>query len=318
MTWKKLVREYFTYNKREKRGLSVLLFLILASVLFRLVISIYPNAEYQWTKEQLEKIKRFETSISDAEAIDQNKVDQISAAELDTAQSHFELISFDPNEVSADFLVQAGLNQRSAKMLNKYVNAGGKIRSTDDLLKVYFMDTAWVDSLSDYFDFPEKETPSYEQKKEFKTDVRRDSFPEYKTKKKLIVSLDINTADSVSLINLPGLGPFYAKEIIRLREKLGGIRDYSQLSMIYKMSEENIDRIADVTFIDPATFSYININEVKLDRLGRHPYIKWKEAKTLLNYRFQHGPFLKLEDIKKCGVISDSTYLNLAPYLILE
>lgn len=318
MTWKKLVREYFTYNKREKRGLSVLLFLILASVLFRLGISIYPNSEFQWTEEQLEKIRRFETSISDVEAVEQENVDQISPAESDTAQSLFELVSFDPNEVSADFLVQAGLNERSASMLNKYVNAGGKIKSKDDLLKVYFMDTAWVDSLSNYFDFPEKETPSFEKSKEFKTDFRRDSFPENKTKNKLIVPLDINTADSTSLDNLPGLGPFYVKEIIRLREKLGGIRDYSQLSMIYKMSEENIDRIADVTFIDPTTFSYININEVTLNRLGRHPYIKWKEAKTLLNYRFQHGPFLKLEDIKKCGVISDSTYLNLAPYLILE
>ncbi len=318
MTWKKLVREYFTYNKREKRGLSVLLFLILASVLFRLGISIYPIAEYQWTEEQLEKIKRFETSISDVEAIEQEYVGQIDITEIDSTQSLFELVSFDPNEVSVAFLVQTGLNERSASMLNKYVNAGGKIKSKDDLLKVYFMDTAWVDSLSDYLVFPQKETTSYEQKNEFKTDYKRDSLSENKNKKKKIVPLDINIADSASLVNLPGLGPFYVKEIIRMREKLGGIRDYSQLSMIYKMSEENIDRIADVTFIDPTTFSYININKVKLDRLGRHPYIKWKEAKTLLNYRFQHGPFLKLEDIKKCGVISDSTYLNLAPYLILE
>lgn len=296
----------------------MLLFLILASVLFRLGISIYPDSEYQWSEEQLEKMKRFETGISEVETVEQRNVDQISASEIDSTAPVFELVSFDPNEVSVEFLVQAGLDKRSAGMLKKYVNAGGKIYSTDDLLKVYFMDTAWVDSLSDYFVFPEKETPSYEQKKEFKTDYKRDSLSENKNKKKKIVPLDINIADSSSLVNLPGLGPFYAKEIIRLREKLGGIRDYSQLSMIYKMSEENIDRIADVTFIDPANFSYININEVKLNRLGRHPYIKWKEAKTLLNYRFQHGPFLKLEDIKKCGVISDSTYLNLAPYLILE
>jgi len=109
VTWKKLVREYFTYNKREKRGLSVLLFLILASVLFRLGISIYPIAEYQWTEEQLEKIKRFETSISDVEAIEQEYVGQIDITEIDSTQSLFELVSFDPNEVSVAFLVQTGL-----------------------------------------------------------------------------------------------------------------------------------------------------------------------------------------------------------------
>ena len=136
--------------------------------------------------------------------------------------------------------------------------------------------------------------------------------------KQLQSRVDLNTADSISLERIPGLGPFYVKEIMKLRDKLGGIRDYAQLMMIYKMRDETIDRVADHTFIDSISFSYIYINQVSLDRLGRHPYITWRQAKILINYRFQHGQFENLSDIKKCEVITDSTYHNLLPYIKLQ
>lgn len=321
MNWNKIVREYFTYNRRERRGLSTLLVIICLLICLRLVIAFWPEEDYLYSDLQMSRLEKIATSIRIADSTENfpSTKDRKPSYEFSARLKEFSPQTLNPNEATVDKLVQTGLSKGSAVMLVKYVSAGGKIYDSKDLLKVYYMDTGWVEAMSGYFVFPENLAAV-----DTITNVRLSDIEEStgtsvsKERKQLQSRLDLNTADSIQLERIPGLGPFYVKEILRLREKLGGIRDYSQLLMIYKMRDETIDRVAENTFIDPNSFSYININQVSLDRLGRHPYITWRQAKTLINYRFQHGPFENLVDIKKCEVISDSTYQNLLPYLKLQ
>ena len=86
------------------------------------------------------------------------------------------------------------------------------------------MESPWLNAASEYVEIqPLKESlnPIY------RTDsFRKDSLKQ--KSKRLIPLLELNNADSVSLMQLPWVGPFYASEIIKLRNSLGGFRSYTQ------------------------------------------------------------------------------------------
>jgi competence protein ComEA len=315
VNWSKIGREYFSYNRRERRGLSVLLFMIGILICLRLAIAFWPHEEYKFSDQQIARLDKLSIAIGQIDTTKPSFSYQNQSSDRqdpNPTQAYYPQV-LDPNYANIDLLVETGLNKGSATMLIKYVAAGGKIYDTKALLRVYYMDSNWVEAMMEYFTFPEKPLRADSSNHEPVND-----FSKRVDKKQLQSRVDLNTADSMSLERIPGLGPFYVKEIMKLRDKLGGIRDYAQLMMIYKMRDETIDRVADHTFIDSISFSYIYINQVSLDRLGRHPYITWRQAKILINYRFQHGQFENLSDIKKCEVITDSTYHNLLPYLKLQ
>jgi competence ComEA-like helix-hairpin-helix protein len=62
----------------------------------------------------------------------------------------------------------------------------------------------------------------------------------------------------------------------------------------------------------------ININKATADELKTHPYIKYNIANPIIAYRKQHGPFEKIEDIKKVMVVTDEMYEKISPYLTTQ
>ena len=52
--------------------------------------------------------------------------------------------------------------------------------------------------------------------------------------------------------------------------------------------------------------------------LRQHPYIRWKLANVIVQYRQQHGPFASIQELANVSVISPELYQKIAPYLSLE
>ena len=59
----------------------------------------------------------------------------------------------------------------------------------------------------------------------------------------------------------------------------------------------------------------MNVNTVSLEQLKLHPYLNYKQAKMIVNYRKQHGSFLQLKDIRKIKPISPELFRKIALYL---
>ena len=87
---------------------------------------------------------------------------------------------------------------------------------------------------------------------------------------------------------------------------------------IYQIRDEALTSLYENTFIDTNALHRIPLNSASLEQLGSHPYLTWKQAKVIVAYRQQHGPYPSLVEIKRTQVISDSVYRNIAPYLSLE
>ena len=252
------------------------------------------------------------------------------ASELDDAQhehkshapqgkliNHISWQHFDPNTISFDGLCSLGMDSMVAGRLVKYRSKGGAFKEAKDISKIYGIDQSWLQQALPYIkiEVHEEDEAIATTKKNpvLPTDSNSRLESNSQTKK-----LMLNTADSAALEALPWVGPYTAGEIIRLRKRLGGYRSYEQLLSIYKIQEQTIESLVERTLLDTNAVQKININSCGLKPLGMHPYLTWKQAKVILNYREQHGPFRSVKGILNTSVISDSVYSKIAPYLSVQ
>lgn len=133
-----------------------------------------------------------------------------------------------------------------------------------------------------------------------------------------IQRLPFSEADSVTLQIVPGIGALTAGRIIKYRERLGGFLQEKQLEEVFGLKPETIPLIWEYFDFDRVMPRRISINLVTVEELGRHPYISYQEAKVLLAYRLQHGPYSKVEDLLRIKIFKAEWVEKITPYLRFE
>jgi DNA uptake protein ComE-like DNA-binding protein len=106
-----------------------------------------------------------------------------------------------------------------------------------------------------------------------------------KSEKRILKSLELNSADSANLVKLPGIGPYYAKKIIQYRDKLGGFADKRQLMDIFGIDEERYSMFSDKITVDTSKIQKMNLNEVTYEQLSTNPYIGGYLARSIIRFR---------------------------------
>jgi len=128
------------------------------------------------------------------------------------------------------------------------------------------------------------------------------------------IRIGINTATIEEWQQLNGIGPFYAKKIVRFREKLGGFTTIAQVGTTYGLPDSVFQKINAQLRISPTTPT-LRVNTISVDQLKAHPYIKKHQAIAIVNYRKNHGAFDSIEKFKKVKVFSEKDLERVAPYL---
>ena len=129
--------------------------------------------------------------------------------------------------------------------------------------------------------------------------------------------LDLNSADSLQLLSLKGIGPYYAGKIVSYRSALGGYNAKEQLLELWNFDSLQLEEMDPHIYIGEG-IQKIDLNFVDFEGLRSHPYISYKLARLILAYRDQHGPFNDAEDLKKIYLMNDSVFTRLRPYLRIE
>lgn len=93
--------------------------------------------------------------------------------------------------------------------------------------------------------------------------------------------VELNSADSAALDALPGIGPYYARQILAYRQRLGFYADISQLLDIRGFDTARLNRLADRIYIDPASVRPLDLYSLSIDSMAAHPYIGPYAAKGL-------------------------------------
>ena len=96
---------------------------------------------------------------------------------------------------------------------------------------------------------------------------------------------NLNTADSAALVQLYGIGGYYAQKIIKYRERLGGsFVSPLQLLEIENFTRERYSKIEKNIFVRQEDIIGFSITRASRKSLERHPYIGPYAARGIITY----------------------------------
>lgn len=310
----RLWKSYFNFSKGERNASAILIILILLT-------AAYPMVDARFVKlrqTDFSEFKRYAASLSRDSIAENDSMIKDQNDQYFTAPKTGRF-KFDPNTVSAGELQNLGFKKYIAARIIKYRSSGGKFRYKEDLSKIYGIDTVLVKSLWNEISLPEKVGRVWEmrdEKMERKEGVRQSGLNHMNVPCKPVL-IDLNTADTTTLILLPGIGSKLAKRIVDFRERLGGFYSLEQLKEVYGLRPETIEVITPRLVPDLSPVRIFDVNKATFEELVKHPYVSRNLASAILNYRHQHGNYKSLEDLRKIAILDDVTFKKLINYIKL-
>ncbi len=169
-----------------------------------------------------------------------------------------ELFEFDPNTVSHGELVRLGLTDGQASVIIKYRERGGVFRKKEDLKKIYVLPDGFYERVEGCVRIAGK------------------------TEDKPVVEL--NGADSLTLLSLPGIGPYFASKILDFRRRTGGFAYTSQLMDIKGIDNEKFNLLKDKISADSALIVKRDLSAANQSELSRNPYIGSYLARSIIRF----------------------------------
>ena len=230
-------------------------------------------------------------------------------------QKEHALFNFDPNKIDLQGLLLLGFEERIARRLIKYREAGGSFSIKSDLTKIYGLSDATYQQVYQYIQLPVT-FDAGKNKKSFSSE--EPLVPQKEIIEKPQLAFDINTADTSQLKQIYGIGEVLSVRIIKYRDLIGGFVKEDQLKEVYGLDEEVLSQLSQAVFISPEFEPQkININIADVSGLSRHPYIPPHLAKAIHAYRQQHGSFKLLEEIRNIHILDSVIYFQIKPYISL-
>lgn len=291
---------FFGVSKSEVRGMMLLLlFCILMLVIPFVQKAIYASQSHSFN------IIVDTSTISDSQRAHTysyaHEEEEASAPTLQTLKRPIPI-----NTISKAQLDSLGLPKRLVHNIARYLDKGGRFRKPDDLNKIYGIDASIAAHLAanTLWEAFSKPNP---------TTVPVAPVP------KTVQKVDINTADTVTLEALRGIGHILAQRIVKYREKLGGFVSMEQLKEVYGISDFALSELGEKVFITKDFKPrLLKINQIKLEELSAHPYIGYKKSKPIFNYLKNHSKLADFDDFCKSYPFTDKELSFIKNYISYE
>ena len=129
----------------------------------------------------------------------------------------------------------------------------------------------------------------------------------FEPKVKTDTILDLNTADTAELQLIRGIGSYTARQIIWYREQLGGYYSPEQL-LDETFRGLRLDTLTRCFFATLDSLKPIDVNHSSVDRLQRHPYLRYRQAKAIYEFRRRQ---IRLNDINQLTALPELDSVDL-------
>ena len=294
-------RIYFVMTAEQWLGVVVLVVLVVGTLMVVKRFQPPKEDETVWvndsTKSQFADYQEKQDSIRKAQWRRQR----------DTIAIRMEV--FDPNTADSSTLVHLGFKPWQAKNMVKYRAAGGRYRKPEDLKKLYGMTDSMYQALTPYIYIAREEVDSVAV-----DSLRKDSLPRWEEENKDTI-LNLRTADTVELKMIHGIGSYRARQIVRYREQLGGFVSVEQVLEAKGMENVDADSLLAHFWIDSVKIEAMNVNSVGVQRLSRHPYLRFEQAQAIYELRRKKIRLDSIQQLQQIECISAETLEKIAPYL---
>ncbi|MEL7247762.1 MAG: helix-hairpin-helix domain-containing protein [Bacteroidota bacterium] len=218
------------------------------------------------------------------------------------------LSPFDPNEQNQESLLALGLSKRVARNWVNYLEAGGRFRQAVDIQKVYGLAPADFERLLPFVEI-------LDSKAEWAATeaVPEVALPSSYDKVDHQFVVDINQASAKEWQRLRGIGPAYSQRIVKFRDKLGGFHSIEQVQETYGLPDSVYQAIL-LQLRPSPIFKQLPINQATVEDLAAHPYLYYQDARAIVRYREEHGPFHSALDLKQLYALEPQTLSKMEPY----
>ena len=295
------LNNYFGFSRQQRNGLFVLICISLALLLIRLV---YPSF-----------IKPDPIVLLNL-PLAERKLDSNYQASWSYKKSNSwpeakgkTLFVFDPNTVRLDQLLALGFTEKTAQIFLKFRNKGFVFKQKKDLQKVFGVSPSLYATLESYIligKLPDAQQRSSEGS-------QKQVVPA--SHKQAQLHVELNSADSLSLIGLNGIGAVYAKRILKYRELLGGFVSVTQLKEVYGFSEEMYQKVSPQVSVDAGKIQKLNLNKDDFKKINKHPYLSYELTKSIFDWRKKTS--INSTNLK--DLLNDlALYQKLLPYLVFD
>lgn len=254
--------------------------------------------------------------------------------------SNGELFFFDPNTADSTHLLRLGLSPWQVKNIYRYRAKGGRYNYPEDFARLYGLTLKQYRRLEPYIRIqqevmaadvikPHKEraiSSNYSEPKQSGNSIAkgssynnssynnihaRDTSFYRPNKLKTGETVDINSADTSLLKRIPGIGSYYARRIVELRQRHKVFVSVDELLSIRNFPESALSYMK----VNKTDIPIIKINKMTLEQLENHPLLTVTQARDIMTLRRTTGTIRTLEDLRLTRSLSPQALQRIAPYI---
>ncbi len=308
MQWRSFLKEYLYFSRNERYGLIILCGLIIVCTVIKIFIPQFFKYKVPDISAYQAEIDQFQSHINTASIVP-------TMIETDDTEIRVSYFYFNPNSATNQEWEQLGLNQRQINNIRNYQAKGGKFLKKEDFKKLYTMPASQYEALSPYMVLSDR-TNNVEI--EYKTVQTSESTFSRDNSVSKVLHIELNAADSIELMQLPGIGRVFASRIIKYRNILGGYVSVNQLGEVYGLSEDVIEKITPNLSVDTSLVQKIPINSIALRDMTKHPYIDAPKARGILKYRDLQGKISDTNELIRNNILTKEDATRLIPYFSFD
>jgi len=312
------LRELFSFSKRERPGIILLCLLLVLTAALPLIFHGGPARPDPLLLVHADSFLSRPSAPALGNQTDREPVERGPGGF--PARRSVSLSWFDPNTLTYSEWEKLGLQERTIRVILHYREKGGMFRKPEDLGRIWGLPTGEYERLKPYVRIvsakavahPYLERPSPAPATHSDTPSRRMSFTPRRDRS--YPPLEVNQADSLQWLALPGIGEKLTSRILRFRERLGGFCSVDQVAETWGLPDSTFQKIRPMLSLSAPVTRKIPLNTAPEDLLQQHPYIRFKLARVIIRYRQEHGPFASVADLRRISLVTDELFARLEPY----
>ncbi len=270
-------KEYFSFNKDQRIGLSVLVVLIIVLQLLYFFVDF--SFQESTSKEEQQWLSM------------QTEIDSMKAIASDNS---YKMYPFNPNFITDFKGYKLGMKVEEIDRLLAFRKTNKYVNSAEEFQKVTKISDSLLIVIAPYFKFPDW----VKNKKQYVA-YEKSNFKDF-TKKEKITVLDINQATKEDLIKIYGIGDGISERILKQKELLGGFVSMSQMEDVWGLSPEVIAELNKYFKVGALpSVKKIDINNISTKEMSKFPYFKYALAREIVTFRSMNGGIKSAEDLIK-------------------
>ncbi|OFY87965.1 MAG: hypothetical protein A3K10_03635 [Bacteroidetes bacterium RIFCSPLOWO2_12_FULL_31_6] len=305
------IKDYFSFTRREKRGIVVLLLIIIILIIANFSVDLLKSNQQTDFSQFENEINEFEKSI---QADSNNSL---------TDNLKIELFEFNPNTITDEEWKKLGFVAWQIKTINNYKAKGGGWKTKEDVKKIYGLEESHYEQLKPFILLPdEKASPtewSFGRENKFNDTSKKESRIKYGTKITYFY-FDPNTISKEQWEKL-GFKDWQIKAIFNYKEKGGKWKTKADVKKIYGLAEADYLKLEPFILLPDAISpsekvtskkdytTKVHINTATAKELTNLKGINSeKYAELIIKYRTELGGFVRKEQLKEVWNLKEETY----------